>query len=182
MSTNTTSPFVRFVAMLFLCTAPMNAQMNAPAHLMPLPEKIALSDGKLVIDGTLRCQVTGYSDALLERAAARFLQNLRKKTGIPFAPGAAASGPATLKIHCGHAGEPVQSVAGDESYTLEVTAASASLAAPAPLGILRGLETLLQLVDLDEKSFFVPCLKIEDRPRFRWRGLLIDVSRHWEPI
>jgi hexosaminidase len=158
------------------------AQSNSPRHLMPLPEKVAFTEGKLVIDGTFHSQMTGYSDALLQRAVARFFQRLQKKTGIPFAAAGTASNQRTLKINCRGAGELMRSIASDESYTLEVTSEGASLAAPSPIGILRGLETVLQLVDLEEKSFFVPSLKIQDRPRFRWRGLLIDVCRHWEPL
>ena len=88
---------------------------------------------------------------------------------------------AVLWIDCSGPVEPVQSIQADESYQLEVTDREARLSAPSPVGILRGIETFLQLVDLDGKSFFVPCVKIEDRPRFRWRGLHIDVSRHFEP-
>jgi len=44
------------------------------------------------------------------------------------------------------------------------------------------METFLQLVGSDDESFIVPAVKIEDKPRFPWRGLLIDAGRHWQPI
>jgi hexosaminidase len=47
---------------------------------------------------------------------------------------------------------------------------------------MRGLETALQLVSGDKEGFYFPGVQIQDRPRFRWRGLLIDVGRHFEPI
>ena len=47
---------------------------------------------------------------------------------------------------------------------------------------MRGLATFLQLVDLDSKGFGVPAVAIHDRPRFQWRGLMIDVGRHWMPV
>jgi hexosaminidase len=46
---------------------------------------------------------------------------------------------------------------------------------------MRGLETLLQLLSADRDSYFLPAVKIQDQPRFRWRGLLIDIGRHYEP-
>jgi len=49
------------------------------------------------------------------------------------------------------------------------------------VGVLRGMETFLQLVELDARGFSAPAVRIADRPRFPWRGLLIDVSRHWMP-
>jgi len=47
---------------------------------------------------------------------------------------------------------------------------------------MRGLETLLQLLDSDQSGYFFPGVIIEDAPRFTWRGLLIDVSRHFMPL
>ena len=53
---------------------------------------------------------------------------------------------------------------------------------PNPLGVLRGMATFLQLVDLDSSGFGVPAVTIEDHPRFAWRGLMLDVARHWIPL
>jgi hexosaminidase len=70
----------------------------------------------------------------------------------------------------------------DESYTLEVTERQASLRAPTVVGALRGLETFLQLLEGDREGFYLPAVSVDDRPRFRWRGLLIDIGRHFEPM
>ena len=47
---------------------------------------------------------------------------------------------------------------------------------------MRGIETLLQLLEGDEKGFYFPAVSIDDKPRFQWRGLLIDVARHYQPM
>ena len=47
---------------------------------------------------------------------------------------------------------------------------------------MHGLETLLQLLSVDEKGYYFPGVTIEDQPRFKWRGLLIDVGRHFMPV
>ncbi len=152
-------------------------------HLMPMPEHIGLSPGRLTIDGTFNVQLSGHSEPRLKRAVDRLIQTLQKKTGIPMTLRPAPElKPATLQLHCSGPGEPIQSYMADESYQLEVTESGARITAPSPIGILRGIETFLQLVQIDRQSFFIPCVKIEDRPRFKWRGLLIDVSRHWEPV
>ena len=151
-------------------------------HLMPMPEHVVPGRGRLSIDGAFTVRLRGRHDPILARAAERLLQRLQKRTGIPIVTQPDVQpDQAVLWIECSGPGEPVQSVQADESYRLEVTDREARLSAPAPVGILRGIETFLQLVDLDGKSFFVPCVKIEDRPRFRWRGLHMDVSRHFEP-
>jgi hypothetical protein len=49
-------------------------------------------------------------------------------------------------------------------------------------GALHGLETFAQLVGPGAEGFRVPAIHIEDRPRFPWRGLMLDVSRHWMPV
>src|SRR5438270_12328222 len=47
---------------------------------------------------------------------------------------------------------------------------------------MRGFETFAQLVTPDDQGFEVAAVHIEDQPRFPWRGLMIDASRHWMPL
>ena len=162
---------------------PPHAPSAARFQLMPVPAAMAPADGKLEIDGSLRVALTGYTEPRLTRAAIRFLQRLQARTGIPLAaePSEAPES-SRIVIRCGGPGEKVQSVRADESYNLVVTPEKALLEAPSPLGVMHGLETLLQLVALDAESFHFPAVSIQDRPRFPWRGLLIDVARHWQPV
>ncbi len=154
----------------------------ADPNLMPLPAKYTPGTGRLAIDGNFRATLTGYSEPRLERALARVVDRLSRQTGILF-PGTAVGGSApTLVIACKAASKPVQALGEDENYTLEVDASRARLTAVNPLGILRGMETFLQLVDQDEKGFGISAVSIQDSPRFPWRGLMLDVSRHWMPI
>jgi hexosaminidase len=163
-----------------LAAASIRAQEN---NLMPQPAELTPGQGRLVIDGSFRVALTGYREPRLDRAVDRLIARLVAQTGIPLSdqiePDASK---ATLVINCDHAGEEIQSVKEDESYTLEVTSQSARLSAPTPVGILRGLETFLQLVDLDSKGFGAAAVTIHDHPRFAWRGLMMDVSRHFMPI
>ncbi len=159
---------------------------SAPAqsfHLMPEPAEIRPGSGRLAIDGSFRVALEGYQEPRLEAAAARLTRRLSLQTGIPLPEGLEnEAGRATLVLLCHHAGEPVQSVHEDESYQLDVTPQRAQLTAPTPVGILRGIETFLQLVERDAQGSSVPSVDIADRPRYPWRGLLIDVSRHWMPL
>ncbi|HZD92938.1 MAG TPA: family 20 glycosylhydrolase, partial [Candidatus Sulfotelmatobacter sp.] len=76
----------------------------------------------------------------------------------------------------------IQKLEEDESYRLEVTSTEVRLDAPNPLGVLRGMQTFLQLVQIGPEGFTAPAVAIDDKPRFPWRGLLIDVSRHFMPV
>ena len=80
------------------------------------------------------------------------------------------------------AGGAVQGVDEDEGYVLDISAGGVALRAETVVGAMRGLETLLQLVSNDSSSFFLPGLTITDAPRFPWRGLLVDASRHFMPV
>jgi hexosaminidase len=167
---------------LFVLMTPwamMTMTAMAGHDLMPVPAKIALGQGRLRIDGNFRVELTGYREARLEKAAARLTENLSRRTGIPIRPGASA---ATLLVHCDRASAAVQAAREDESYRLVVTPRQARLDAPNPLGVLRGMETFLQMVDLDAGGFGVTAAEIADQPRFQWRGLMLDVSRHWIPL
>ncbi len=92
------------------------------------------------------------------------------------------SGASTLVIDVEGAGEAIQSIDEDESYTLSVTSAGVKLHAATVVGAMRGLTTLEQLYQASGKGFILPSVEIQDSPRFRWRGLMIDSGRHFEPV
>ncbi len=159
------------------------ALLPAQPNLMPWPAKIALMPGRLPIDQSFRVGFSGYQDQRLRAAEYRFIAHLSMQTGIPIPHSSTGdSAQATLEIQCEHAGEPVQKLGEDESYRLDVSEKHARLSAPGPLGILRGLETFLQLVEPGAQNFAALAVSIEDKPRFPWRGLHLDVSRHWMPV
>jgi len=147
---------------------------------MPMPENVQIGSGQLAVDRSFSIVVTGVHDASLDREVHRFKTQLSRQTGIPFWPKAAAT--PTLTVHADHGRDAVQKLGEDESYDLAISDSGAKLTAPTSLGILRGLQTFLQLVQITPSGFAVPAVAIKDQPRLPWRGLLIDVSRHFIPL
>ncbi len=166
---------------IFLLALYASAQSQSQLSLMPMPSSVQPGTGQLLIDRTFSVAVGGSHDASLDREVRRFDAQLSKQTGIRFGQHAAGPNP-TLSIHADHSREPVQKLGEDESYELSISNSEAKLAAPNPLGILHGLQTLLQLVQPTATGFALPAVTIKDQPRFPWRGLLIDVGRHFIPL
>ncbi|HEX8139207.1 MAG TPA: family 20 glycosylhydrolase [Pyrinomonadaceae bacterium] len=152
-------------------------------HLMPVPASLSFQPGKLALSSSFTVAVVGHSDARLQGAVRRMLRRLEDRTGFVL-PRAQAGDPAlaTLLIECKEAGPAMPALGEDESYTLSVTEQQAALRAQTVVGVLRGLETFLQLLEGDRAGYFLPLAQVQDRPRFPWRGLLIDVCRHWQPL
>ena len=78
---------------------------------------------------------------------------------------------------------------GKEAYTLVITKKQIKITGGSPAGIFYGIQTLRQLLPpktvTDKSSIHgstIPCLTINDYPRFKWRGLMIDSGRHFFPI
>ncbi|MFZ1138129.1 MAG: family 20 glycosylhydrolase [Candidatus Sulfotelmatobacter sp.] len=156
------------------------AQSQPQLNLMPMPASVQQGTGQLPINQSFSVAVTGARDASLDGEVQRFVTQLSRQTGIPFRPKPGAT--PTLQIHADHGRQAVQKLDEDESYKLTVADSGAKLTAPTTLGILRGLQTFLQLVQITPTGFAAPAVTINDQPRFPWRGLLIDVSRHFIPI
>ncbi|HKR33015.1 MAG TPA: family 20 glycosylhydrolase, partial [Terriglobales bacterium] len=173
-----------FLTLLVCLTAGSltQAQTQGQPSLMPLPSSMQSGPGHLLINQQFTLAMTGYKEARLDRAAQRFIKSLTTQTGMPFHPTSSDPAKATMRVNVAHASLPVQDIGDDESYKLEVTSQGAVLTAVTPIGALHGLQTFLQLVQLGSDGFSVAAISIEDRPRFPWRGLLIDVSRHFIPL
>ena len=137
---------------------------------MPVPWKSVPAAGHLLIDSSFAAETHGFSDSRVDAAVRRFTVRIGRQTGIPIIGGK------TALI--------VQSApdAGSESYQLDISPEKAVLAASTVEGALHGLETFAQLIEPGQQGFEVASAHIEDHPRFPWRGLMIDCSRHWMPI
>jgi hexosaminidase len=121
----------------------------------------------------------------MQAATQRFLNRLSRIAGVALNPVAETTtdrAAVRLLIEWQESSPPVPRAGEDESYVLEVGSAQARLRAPTSVGILRGLETLLQLVRTDQGRARIPAVLIRDQPRFVWRGLLLDCSRHFIPV
>ena len=141
--------------------------------VVPLPRRSVNGTGVFVLDPGFHVRVVGHRDPRLDDAIDRFMARLGKLTGIHRFSNEDG---ATLEVWCERDGET------PESYILDVSEHGARLEADTVVGVLRGLETMLQLVRMSEQGFAVPAVRIDDEPRFPWRGLLIDVSRHFQPL
>ncbi|HET6180497.1 MAG TPA: family 20 glycosylhydrolase [Candidatus Sulfotelmatobacter sp.] len=171
-------PIVAVIVLLL--SSLVNAQSQPQLNLMPMPASVQQSTGQLAITQSFSVAVTGKHDASLDSGVQRFTVQLSRQTGIPFRPKPGAA--PTLEVHADRGREAVQKLGEDESYELTVSDSDAKLTAPTALGALHGLQTFLQLVEITPTGFAVPSVTIKDQPRFPWRGLLIDVSRHFIPI
>ncbi len=178
------------VVLLLLCVSHASARLTAgqPLHaarhnLMPVPASVRFGAGRLAVTKSFNVAAKGHVDERLRAGIERAVRRLEGRTVLELQRGLANdAAAATLVVECREPGRAVPSVEEDESYTLEVTERQAVLAARTVVGALRGLETFLQLLEGDRAGHFIPAVRVDDKPRFPWRGLLIDVARHWQPI
>ncbi len=178
------------VCFLVLFSAGASVTSAQQIALMPLPASVQRAEGVLTITPaqgssgfTLRYGAT--HDARLEAATMRMIDRLDRSCGGEVRRSVLttqATANATLSVDVASPGEPVQGPDEDESYSLKVTPEQATLTAATDVGAMHGMETLLQLVSDVHGACVLPAVSIQDEPRFRWRGFMIDVSRHFEPV
>jgi hexosaminidase len=168
---------------VLICAPRGGAQAAGQLNLMPYPASVEIGSGEFRVESSFSVAQTGHTDAQLDRAVQRFLRQLSRQTAIPaFATGPVTGRVSSLVIHTDAASKEVQELGEDESYVLEVASGGVKLNAPTTLGAMHGLQTLLQLVAVGPDGFAAPAVTIRDTPRFPWRGLMIDVSRHFVPL
>ena len=171
------------VLILYCVGVAYASEQGHPLNLMPLPSSVQPGTGQLVIDTSFSVGVSGPGDSRLGRTLELFLGDLRRQTGmLPLDMKVTDPAQASLAIHIDHPTKDVQEPGEDESYSLEVSPAGGKLDAATALGAMRGLQTFLQLVQATSEGFAVPAVTIHDQPRFPWRGLMIDVGRHFIPV
>ena len=171
------------LASALLCAAMPYAGHSQELKLIPYPSNVQTGQGYFAIPKDFHAAVSRTGDARLNGALTRALTRLdRQCGGILRSQNDPVSGRATLTVEAAGAGEAIQSVNEDESYKLAVTESGVTVTAKTDVGAMHGLETFLQLVTLHDGGCSLPMVTIDDSPRFPWRGYMLDVVRHFEPM
>lgn len=155
--------------------------MSETLNLMPWPKSIELKSDKFVIDDKLTISIQPENNDRVQSAAVSFLRRLSGRTGVFLNEGFPITDQEGI-ISITYDETSKLSIQNDESYNLEVNNSSITISAKTDVGAIRGLETLLQLTQNTDTEYFFPGTVVNDAPRFVWRGLMIDVSRHFQPV
>jgi hexosaminidase len=178
-------PGNRFAAICYGILFAAGGTTAAGLDLMPVPASVTVRPGGLSIDPSFGVALRGPSDRRVQAAVGRFLNRLSRTAGVAWSRDSRAAvddAGARLLIAWQESAPAEPRVMEDESYTLEIDSVQARLNAPTSTGILRGLESLLQSVRTEPGQAGFPAVLIRDQPRFVWRGLLLDCSRHFLPV
>ncbi len=171
-------------AAVLLCSLCIRAQSGPRTDvMMPVPSSVVAGQGSFIFKAGLTAAVAGAAPSdRLKRGVLRAMKRLEDKTGVALPRQIDANGGASIVVSADGDGGAVQGVDENESYSLAVTPSSIHVSAATTTGALHGLETLLQLVQVQGSDYVVPAITVKDTPRFPWRGLMIDCSRHYEPL
>ncbi|KAK6929291.1 Beta-hexosaminidase, eukaryotic type, N-terminal [Dillenia turbinata] len=163
-------------------------------YLWPLPSHFTFRDDTLSIDPDLSLSLAGIggNSTILEEAFQRYLKIIFKHNSGDNLRRGLIYDISELKITVNSDNETLQ-LGVDESYSLSIgridgfsVIGKAQIEANTVYGALRGLETFSQLCSFNYESKTVEVYKapwyIRDEPRFAYRGLLVDTSRHYLPI
>jgi len=161
-----------------------HAQSFNSLNLMPVPESLVMQNGRFTLNAGFSVSVKSENtDSLVFMAANRMFKTLNRRTGLYFRQESISernfSDTAGLVILVQKKSD--MKIGADESYQIKVSNKQVRLEANTSIGAMRGMETIMQLLTLDESGYYFPALTIQDAPRFAWRGLMIDVARHFIP-
>lgn len=142
-------------------------------NIIPQPVSLQVKSGNFIIDANTSIQFYSFQKEL--KSAADFLATaVRNISGNRLQQNSVKQKSIQLKI------EKTASI-GDDGYQLDVAPTSVTIKANTKAGILYGIQTLLQTLPVIRTNAKpeIPCMSITDYPRFKYRGMHLDVSRHF---
>ena len=141
--------------------------------IIPQPVSISYQSGSFTIDKNTSL-VYNNSDKLLAESAAFLNSYLTQISGLKLAQNTKTKKTIVFKIE-------KSGILGDEGYKLNVTPTKITISANKKAGIIYGLQSLFQTLPAirTNAKLDVPCMEITDYPRFKYRGMHLDVSRHF---
>ncbi len=153
-------------------------------HVVPEPVMVKEMSGEFSLTPNVSFCIPGNEEEL-KSTAKLFVDQLSHVTGFPITISTVVN--VRQKRVVLRLNQKMDSQIGEEGYQIKVRTNTVDICANKPVGIFYGLQTLIQLLPSEVESktkvlrgkWNVPCVNITDYPRFKWRGLMLDVSRHF---
>lgn len=161
------------IILLFAIISPVLLFAQQKVNIIPEPVSIKVTEGNFIINENTAIKFSNAQKELL--AAANFFSSYIKSISGYSLPLRKSNGKfIELKI------EKLKDI-GDEGYQLNVSPSSIVISANTKAGIIYGMQTLFQTLPAirTNAALEVPCMQVTDYPRFKWRGMHLDVSRHF---
>jgi hexosaminidase len=170
------------LALLLAGAAPLAAQTATDVAIIPRPASVSVGRGTF----QMTARTALWADREDSAVARRFAQDVAPATGFDLRVrvGAPTSGNRIVFIRA-----PRDTSLGPEGYRLSVTPSVITITSAAPAGAFYAAQSLRQLLPSEifrdapiaGMKWTIPAVTILDRPRFAWRGMHLDVSRHFMP-
>ena len=180
---------ISLMAFNFGCSQPVFAAKNSEAvALMPMPQQVKMTPGSYQLNEQINIELKGFSEARANFHRNRLQTHLsrisQKRIALQDVSDIAINKnvSANIRVIVAQAETSPTHVqfAVDESYQLTVNEEGITVTANTVFGAQHGLTTLTQLAYANsQQPLSVPYTEIQDSPRFKWRGLLIDSVRHF---
>ncbi len=171
---------MRIMPMLVLAGLVTAANAQAPIHLIPQPVSVQAKQGTYQLT---RSTSIGYNQVAGKPTADLLARQLNAPTGFSISPKEGSAGTIQLMLNA-----TPDAKLGDEGYILNATPKGVTITANKPAGLFYGAQTLTQLLPKEigsktavSTNWAIPSVQITDYPRFGWRGIMLDVSRHFFP-
>lgn len=166
---------------LFISAAAFSQTNNAGIAIIPEPVNIVKNTGVFLLPKNITVEADSQGE--LKQAVAVLKKYLSVPTGLPFTVSNSAPA-ATIRLVLN---KTENAEIGKEGYQLSVSPKQITVKANQPAGIFYGVQSLVQLFPKEIESdtlvrnvrWEAPCVQVTDYPRFGWRGLMFDVSRHF---
>ncbi len=150
--------------------------------VIPRPQQIEMQDGAFSLSS--KTVIVAQGKAVAE--AQKLADVLRPATGFAL-PVKSKASRASASIQIQLLDDKTTATLGDEGYLLQVEPEKVVITANTNAGLFYGAQTLRQLLPTEIFSetkqkgiaWKIPCVEITDKPRFKWRGMMLDVSRHF---
>jgi hexosaminidase len=151
-------------------------------NLMPWPKEIKANKEKFLITPAFSISINSDDNQKAHYGATKFLRRLSGRTGVFIDKGFPLKNDRTATVQITFDKVSEVKLGVDESYHLTIRQHRITIQAKTDIGAIRALETLLQLTTSNSIQYYFPGVTISDAPRFLWRGLMIDVARHFQPV